>query len=427
MSNDKKFLIKGEKKLSGEVFISGSKNAALPIMAASLLTKEKVVLKNIPTLLTDIKIMISLLEKLGKEIIVNKNTITIQQEKNKLNYIATYDIVQKMRASIVVLGPLLARIKKAVISYPGGCSFGLRPINLHLEGLKKLGTEIEFTHGDIQAKTKQLTGKKINLMGEFGSSVLATDNVLMAACLAKGRTEIVGAAKEPETQDLINFLNHIGAKIHYNESGNLIIDGVESLSGGQYTVIDDRIEAFSFVIFSAISGKEVKINFQNIDHIEDILKHCISIGIDIKILKNSLIVKGKNPNSYKTFKIVTQPYPGFPTDMQPLYLTLATLIPETCFIHEKIYPSRFNHVPELIRMGADITIENDLAIIQGVPKLDGTSVAASDLRSGAALIAAALAAEGETVINETYHIERGYESVIKKLQSLHADVKEIID
>lgn len=427
MISNKKYLIRGGKKISGEIFISGSKNAALPIMAATLLTKEKVVLNNIPTLLTDIKIMIALLEKLGKEIIINKNTVTIQEEKKKINHVSTYDIVQKMRASIVILGPLLARVNKAVISYPGGCSFGLRPINLHLDGLKELGAEIEFHHGDIHAKVKQLTGKKINLMGEFGSSVLATDNVLMAACLAKGTTEIYGAAKEPETQDLINFLNYLGAKIYYNETGNLIIEGVANLSGGEYTIIDDRIEAFSFLIFAAMVGKKLKINFNHIEHIEDIIKHCCSIGIDIKIYDKYFIVKGKDFNSYQAFKIITQVYPGFPTDMQPLYLSLGSLIPGTSLVHEKIYPSRFNHVPELIRMGADITIENDLAIINGVLKLEGTSVVAADLRSGSALIAAALVADGETIINETHHIERGYENIIKKLQSIGSDAKEIVE
>ncbi|HMA99518.1 MAG TPA: UDP-N-acetylglucosamine 1-carboxyvinyltransferase [Spirochaetota bacterium] len=416
----KKYIVKGGKELNGRVKISGSKNAALPVLAATLLTDDTVTLHNIP-ILRDTQTMFSLLAVLGKKVIINNGAVVIKTEK-KNRYKATYDIVKQMRASIVVLGPLLAKRRKAHVSLPGGCAFGPRPVDLHIKGLRKLDARITFHHGYIDARASRLQGNEINLAGEFGSSVLATDNVIMAASLADGKTVIESAAREPETQDLINFLKAMGADISGSGTSVVTVNGVSRLHGCEYTVISDRIEAGTFLGLAALNKKEIKIRFEQQQHIENILDLLKEIGVKITTKGNWISVKGGRANKYKNFKVTTLPYPDFPTDMQAVMTVVASFIPGICTISENIYPNRFNHVPELNRMGANIRIEKNTAIIHQASSLEGASVQASDLRAGAALVIAALKAQGTSEVRRIYHIERGYEDFHKKLKTLGADI-----
>ncbi len=420
--SDKKYIIRGGTPLKGKVVIAGSKNSALPILSATLLTDKKIILNNIPVL-RDTITMISLLEKLGKKIHFNteKNQVIVSPSKITA-YEADYDTVKKMRASIAVLGPLLVRKKKAIIAFPGGCIFGPRPINLHLEGLKALGAKVEVHQGFIQASANKLKGKTINLLGEFGPSVLATANVLMAAVLANGKTIIENAAREPEIADLIEFLKGLGAKIKETGTTVLEIEGVKKLGGGECTIISDRIEAGTFMIFAAITGGEIEIFFHHFEHLKEVFQLIKKIGAVIKKKKRSFIVKGKNPNDYNGFILKTGPYPFFPTDLQPLFLVLATIILKDSTIFEKIYPHRFSHADEIARMGANVQVLPGSVIIKGVKKLEGAIVNASDLRACAALIAGALTAKGVSEIRNVQHIERGYENISNKLVQLGADL-----
>ena len=415
-----------QKKLSGNATISGSKNAALPILSATLLTEEEVIIKNVPVL-SDIKTMISLLEKLGKAIIWDKNQLIIREVKQG-NYQATYDIVRQMRASIVVLGPLLARYKQAIVSLPGGCAFGPRPIDLHLKAMKELSANISLKGGNVHAKVKskldRLKGNKINIIGEFGSSVLATDNAIMAATLAKGTTTLTGCAKEPETIDLVHFLKKMGAKITGEGTSTITVTGVDKLNGCEYTVIQDRIEAGSFIVFAAMTASKIKLHYKYSKHLESVLELCKQIGIKIKATPSYLLVKGELPHKYKAFNVTTMPYPHFPTDLQPLFLALASIVPEISKVKEKIYTTRFRHGEELMRMGADVHLENDTAMIKGVKELQGAIVEGFDLRGGAALIAAGLSAKNTTEVLGVKYIERGYESIVNKLKKIGADIKE---
>jgi UDP-N-acetylglucosamine 1-carboxyvinyltransferase len=421
----KKYVIHGGVKLKGDVIISGSKNAALPILAATLLTDEEVTLRNVPTL-KDVETMVALLARLGKKITTYEDRMVITRDpkaKTSTLHEATYDIVKQMRASIVVLGPLVARYHKAVVSLPGGCAFGPRPVDLHLRGIENLGAKIEIVHGDIHASTKQLKGKTIDLLGEFGSSVLATDNVAMAAALAEGETIIENAAREPETEDLIDFLNAMGAKIEGAGTSELRIHGVKKLHGCDYTIIPDRIEAGTFLVAAAITGGKIKMAYNRPDHLENVFELAKKIGIGIKIQKDFVTVEGKKLSSYKGFHIHTMPYPKFPTDLQSIFTVMASVIPEPCSINEGIYPNRWNHAPELVRMGADIKIENETAVISPVKHgLSSASVQSSDLRAGAALILAGMAAKGKTEVRRIYHVDRGYEKLPEKLRALGAKI-----
>ncbi len=422
MSNQKKYIIKGGIPLKGKVDISGSKNSALPILSATLLTDKKVVLNNIPVL-KDTITMISLLEKLGKRIHFNveKNQVIVNPSKIT-GHVADYETVKKMRASIAVLGPLLARKKKAVIAFPGGCVFGPRPINLHLEGLKSLGANIEIHRGSIHAKTNKLKGNAINLLGEFGPSVLATANVLMAAVLASKKTIIENSAKEPEIVDLVNFLKKIGAKIRGEGTTSLEIEGVRKLGGGEYTIISDRIEAGTYAVFAAITQGEVEINFSDFENLAAIFNIMKEIGIEIQFKKKSFLIKKKKISKYNGITIKTGPHPFFPTDLQPLFLVLTSLIPQGSTIFEKIYPRRFSHADEISRMGANLQVMQGSVIIKGVKQLEGAILNASDLRACAALIAGALAGKGVSEIRNAQHIERGYENIASKLLNLGADI-----
>jgi UDP-N-acetylglucosamine 1-carboxyvinyltransferase len=416
-----KYVIKGEKKLKGEVEISGSKNASLPIMAASLLTKEKVILRNVPDLM-DIKTMILLLNNLGKRVEFADNTVIIE-EVNDFLYEAPYDIVRKMRASIAVLGPLLARRKKAKVSFPGGCAIGPRPIDIHLRGMKALGAEIEIEHGYINARAKELVGKNINLMGVNGPSVLATENVMMAATLAKGVTYIEGAACEPEVEDLANFLTSMGAKIKGAGTPFIQIEGVDELHSTEYTVIPDRIEAGTFIALAGITRSEIKITGLNVKHIEYPIEIFSKAGIEIEIKgNNSIIARGKEA---RPVEVETLPYPFFPTDLQSQLMALVSVSDGISIITEKIFPDRFLHAAELARMGADIKVDGATAIVKGVPYLTGASVMVSDLRAGAGLVIAALAAKGTSEVLRIYHIDRGYEKLEEKLRNLGAEIERV--
>lgn len=426
----KKIIVQGGRSLKGDVFISGSKNAALPIMAATLLCDEEIVLKNVPNL-RDTILMKKLLEKLGKEIVFKQSEMTIKPKRSK-NFRATYDIVKQMRASICVLGPLLARHGKAQVSFPGGCVFGPRPIDIHIKAMQALGAELVLDHGYISAQTKKLIGAKMNLLGEFGSSVLATDNAIAAATLAQGQTIIEGAAREPETQDLIGFLKKMGAKIEGGGTDQITIHGVKKLSGCSYEIIPDRIEAGSFIVFSVISGGEVKIHGLNKEHLEGMLDVFEKMGLVFDWEKTNkgevLTVHALDDfNQIKSIEVTARPYPLFPTDMQPLLVALLSLVKGKSTVRESVYPNRFGYVSELQRMGAKMHVEKDSVTIDGVKSLSGAIVEASDLRGAAALVAAALAADGESHVRRYYHLERGYEDFDKKLKALGADVEMVDD
>lgn len=426
----KKIIVQGGRSLKGDVFISGSKNAALPIMAATLLCDEEIVLKNVPNL-RDTILMKKLLEKLGKETVFKQSEMTIKPKRSK-NFRATYDIVKQMRASICVLGPLLARHGKAQVSFPGGCVFGPRPIDIHIKAMQALGAELVLDHGYISAQTKKLIGAKMNLLGEFGSSVLATDNAIAAATLAQGETIIEGAAREPETQDLIGFLKKMGAKIEGGGTDQITIHGVKKLSGCSYEIIPDRIEAGSFIVFSVISGGEVKIHGLNKEHLEGMLDVFEKMGLVFDWEKTNkgevLAVHALDDfNQIKSIEVTARPYPLFPTDMQPLLVALLSLVKGKSTVRESVYPNRFGYVSELQRMGAKMHVEKDSVTIDGVKSLSGAIVEASDLRGAAALVAAALAADGESHVRRYYHLERGYEDFDKKLKALGADVEMVDD
>lgn len=417
-----KYIIEGGNKLHGEVTISGAKNAALPIMAATLLTAEDIVLDNVPDL-KDIYAMAELLEQLGKKIeYFHDNKMKIIEVDNT-PYEAPYDTVRKMRASIVVMGALLGRRAQAKISFPGGCALGPRPIDLHIRGMKELGTDMVIQHGYIWAQAKELVGKKINLLGTHGPSVLATDNVMMAAVLAKGKTIIEGAAEEPEVVDLANFLNTMGAKIIGAGTSIIEIEGVHQLHSTEHWIIPDRIETGTFIAAAGITGGEITIKNTNIRLIESVIEKFSEAGVDFDILSDDVfIARGKD---IRSVDVKTKPYPFFPTDLQPQLVTTVTLADGMSVVKETIFPDRFMLVPELVRMGADIRVENDSAIIKGVKNLSGASVMASDLRAGAGLVIGALAARGHSEVLRIYHIDRGYENFEQKLQNLGADIKRV--
>lgn len=416
-----KYIIKGEKRLKGEVKISGAKNASLPIMAASLLTSEKVVLHNVPDLM-DIRTMILLLEYLGKKVEFKDGNLIIEEVRDDL-YEAPYDIVRKMRASIAVLGPLLARKKRAKVSFPGGCAIGPRPIDIHIRGMKALGAQIEIEHGYIDAVAKELVGKTINLLGTNGPSVLATENVMMAATFAKGVTIIEGAACEPEVEDLANFLNSMGAKIKGAGTPFIQIEGVNELKSTEHTVIPDRIETGTFIAMAGMTRGEIKIKNTNVKHIEYPIDVFSKAGVEIEIIdEKTIIARGKTT---KPIEVETLPYPFFPTDLQSQLMALVSTSDGISIITEKIFPDRFLHAAELNRMGADIKIDGATAIIKGVEYLSGASIMASDLRAGAGLVIAALAAKGESEILRIYHIDRGYEKLEEKIRNLGGEIERV--
>lgn len=405
--------------LEGTVEIGGSKNAALPIMAATLLTDEECVVKRVPDLM-DIRTMIKILDLLGKDIIFENNTLRIKSKKKK-SYVAPYRLVRTMRASFCCLGPLLAKRKKAKVSLPGGCIIGVRPVDLHIKGLQKLGAQIIVEKGYCIVEAESLKGAHIYLGGAFGSSVLATDNVLMAATLAEGQTVIEYAACEPEVENLALFLKRMGADISGEGTPLIKIRGVKNLGGCEIEVIPDRIEAGTFVAASLATNSTLEIKGLNPYHLTSVIESARAIGAEITSDNSSLLVKAKRP--LKPINIVTLPYPGFPTDLQAQFMVCLCLAEGISLVTEKIYPDRFMHVAELNRMGAHIQRSGPYAIIEGLETLYGAEVMASDLRASAALVIAGLAAEDKTEVLRVYHIDRGYERIEEKLHKLGAKIK----
>lgn len=414
-----KIVITGGRKLKGEVRISGSKNSALPIMAATLLSEEESVLENVPDL-RDIQTMLRLLRSLGARAQFEKGTVTIKPGRN-LNPIAPYKLVSTMRASVCVLGPLLARMGHAEVSIPGGCVIGPRPIDLHLKGLQALGAKMEIQHGYVHARVKRkLKGSEIFLGGAFGSSVLATGNVMMAACLAQGRSIIENAACEPEVVDLANFLKKMGARITGEGSPRIHVEGVKKLHGTKFPVIPDRIEAGTFIFAAAVTGGDVAIKNLEPSHQNAVMDKLGQAGVRLERGKNTLRVRRKG--RLKPVDVTTLPYPGFPTDLQAQMMALMSVTPGISVITEKIYPDRFMHVSELNRMGSRIMLEGPSAIVHGVKQLSGAPVMASDLRASAALVIAGLVAEGTTEVHRVYHLDRGYEKIEEKFSALGASI-----
>jgi len=414
------FLIKGGVPLRGEVTISGSKNAALPIMAAALLTNEPCVIRGVPDL-SDTRFMARILESLGASVKIKNGTVTVHARK--IHSCADYELVRKMRGSVCVMGPLLGRLKKARVSLPGGCVIGARPINLHLKGFETLGAKIEIEGGYVSASAKQLTGSSMFLGGRTGSSVLGTANVMMAATLAEGVTIIESAACEPEVVDLAQFLNAMGAKISGAGSPTITITGVKKLHGAKHRVIPDRIEAATYAIAAAATNGEVTLKGARADHLGAVIDKLNEAGVAVEKRGANLLVH--RSGKLTSVDLITLPYPGFPTDVQAQMMSLLALAPGISIITERIFESRFMHVSELTRLGADIEIEGPSAIVKGGRPLSGAPVMASDLRASAALVIAGLAAKGTTQVNRVYHIDRGYENIDRKLRQLGARIQRV--
>ncbi|MEW6534722.1 MAG: UDP-N-acetylglucosamine 1-carboxyvinyltransferase [Candidatus Auribacterota bacterium] len=419
-----KIIITGGKQLKGDVIIEGAKNAALPIIAAAILADSPSVIKNVPPL-SDVHTMLSILASLGVRSSLDPDKKEICIDPSGIDsWVAPYDMVRKMRASICVLGPLIGRFGKAKVSLPGGCVIGQRPVDLHIKGLRALNVHISVQHGYLEADAPDLQGATIFLGGRFGSSVLATANVMLAAVKAKGTTLIYGAACEPEIVDLAHFLNAMGARIEGAGSHAMAIHGVERMHGVEYNVIPDRIEAGTFIIAGAITRSNVTVNNIVPDHMLALLDKLAEAGVPFEVGKDYISVNARSC-TFKPIELTTLPYPGFPTDMQAQMMAFMTTVPGISIITEKIFPERFMHVAELLRMAADISLENATAIIKGGYHLSGAPVMASDLRASAALVLAGLVANGETVINRIYHLDRGYFNMEEKLRALGAQIERV--
>ena len=417
-----KIRIHGGRPLSGSIKISGSKNSALPILAATLLTKEPCTIRRVPDL-SDTNYMLQILKHLGAEVERASGTVTIAAAK--VDSVAPYDVVRKMRASVCVIGPLLGRCKEATVSMPGGCVIGDRPIDLHLRGFEALGAAVRVEGGNIKVFAPKLTGAVVNLRGKFGPTVLGTDNVMMAATLADGTTVIEGAAQEPEVLDLANFLNKMGAKIEGAGTRRIIVEGVKELHGVEHDIIPDRIETGTFLVAGAIAGQGVTIKRAEPEHVQSVTEALTKCGFKIDIKGDSISVA---PNGATTpLELVTEPYPGFPTDMQAQMCALLSTTEGISVITENIFPQRYMHVAELKRMGAHVDLEGPTAVIKGVDQLHGAPVMASDLRASAALVLAGLKADGITEVSRVYHIDRGYEHLDEKLSELGAHIERVKD
>lgn len=417
-----KFLIEQCSPLKGVVKIDGSKNSVLPILAATLLTGDKCVINDVPVL-SDVFVMEEILSELGVNMVWDRNNNIITVKSGEiLKKEAPYELVSKMRASFLIMGPLLARLGSVKIPLPGGCAIGSRPVELHLKGFSALGAEISQEHGYVAATAKKLKGTKIYL--DF-PSVGATENIIMAAVLAKGQTVLENCAVEPEIVDLANFLNTIGADIRGAGTDTIRINGVKNLKGGEHTIIPDRIEAGTFMIAAVLTKGDIVIENVLYDHLKPIVAKLEEANAKIEQTEKGLRIYFSSKQTPKGVDIKTLPYPGFPTDMQAQFMSLLTLSEGTSVVTETVFENRFMHVGELKRMGADIKIESRSAIIEGVKKLTGSQVRATDLRAGAALMLSGLMAEGVTEISDIYHIDRGYYNFDKKLVSLGAKIKRI--
>ncbi len=415
----RKAIVTGGKPLEGRVEISGSKNAALPILAATALLTGEATLNNVPRL-NDVITMVRMLTALGLRAEYHEpNTVRIWTN-HTIKHVAPYELVTKMRASFFIIGPILARMGLAKIPLPGGCAIGSRPVELHLKGLKALGATVEMEHGFVIVRADRLKGNKVYL--DF-PSVGATETIMMAATLAEGETIIENAAQEPEITDLANFLNKCGARISGIGEGTIRISGVSRLRGVEHTVIPDRIEAGTFMVAAAMTGGSVEIRKVIPEHLQSTITKLQEGGLEVKVGTDSISVASKG--RFKAVDIKTSPYPGFPTDMQPQMIALLTVGDGVSVITESIFENRFMHVHELRRMGASIKLEDRSAIVTGIPKLSGAPVRATDLRAGAALILAGLVADGTTIVDDVERfIDRGYECFVDKLSALGAKIKE---
>ncbi len=413
--------IRGGVPLNGTVPISGAKNAALPLMAAALLADGPLVLTNAPDL-ADIATMRALLVQHGLEVLHDKTARTLTLSGAATSLEAPYDIVRKMRASVLVLGPLLARYGRARVSLPGGCAIGTRPVDLHLKGLEQLGAEVEITAGYIEARAPQgkLHGAKI-IFPQV--SVGATENLLMAACLAEGETELVNAAQEPEIGDLAMCLMRMGARIEGIGTGTLRIEGGATLRAATHPIVPDRIEAGTYACAAAITGGSLHLEGARLEHLGAVARVMRDSGVDVAETNTGLTVS--RLNGLRGADVMTEPFPGFATDMQAQFMALMTVAEGASMITETIFENRFMHVPELMRMGARINFHGTSAIVRGVPKLSGAPVMATDLRASVSLILAGLAAEGETIVNRVYHLDRGYEHVEQKLAAVGANIERL--
>ncbi|MDA8990747.1 UDP-N-acetylglucosamine 1-carboxyvinyltransferase [Opitutales bacterium] len=416
------FQIKGGHPLKGTVKVSGSKNSALPLFAASLLTDEETILENVPDL-SDVNFMAEILTELGADVVrIDSNSWSIRP--STIVHHAPYELVRKMRASICLLGPLVARLRKAEIPMPGGCVIGNRPIDLHVRALQGLGAEVELSGGIVKVEGKNISGNTIFIGGRHGSTVTGTANAVMLAVLTPGHTVLEGSACEPEIADLCCMLKTMGACIEGIGSHRLVIEGVEKLNGCKHTVMPDRIEAGTYLIAGAITGGDVKVEGIDSKHLGSFFDLFKTSGLQLLCKHDSAHIIC-DPSELNPLEVVTLPYPGFPTDLQAQICALASVTEGLSVITERVYPSRFMHVPELLRMGAHISIEGSSAIIRGTNKLTGAPVMASDLRASAALILAGLAATGETWVQRIYHLDRGYETFEEKLKKLGAMVERL--
>ncbi len=416
-----KLIISGNKKLKGSINVHGAKNAALPIFVSSLLSDKNLILKNAPKV-DDINNMLMLLRGYGAKVIKNKNSLTLNCMNIK-NISADYDIVRKMRASVLILGPLLSRFGYSKISLPGGCAIGTRPINIHLEGLNKLGANFKIENGFIIGNVKnKLKGNKIKLPFP---SVGATENILMASVLAKGETIIDQAAREPEIEDLGNCLISMGAKIQGLGTKKILIQGVDSLKEAKHTIISDRIVAGTYIILAIMLNCKFEIKNFNPYHLISLIDVLKNMGCNLELLDRS--IKIYPSKKLKSTNVVTAPYPGFPTDLQAQLMALMSIVNGNSQIKETVFENRFMHVPELVRLGANIKLSKDKALIKGNQNFKGAQVMASDLRASVSLVLAALCAEGETVINRVYHLDRGYEKIEESIGKLGLKIKRVKD
>ena len=415
-----KIIVKKSNPLKGSVKIDGAKNAVLPIIAATLLAKGKSVIKEVPNL-RDVHVISDLLRLLGAEVEYEGKTLTVDAT-NITTCEAPYELVRKMRASFLVMGPLLSRFNHTKISMPGGCAIGTRPIDLHLKGFKCLGADVEIDHGFVEARTEKLKGSKLYL--DF-PSVGATENIMMAACLAEGTTIIENAAEEPEIVDLANFLNEMGADVKGAGTNTIRIKGVKELRGAEHTVIPDRIEAATYMVAAAMTKGDIVIENVLMEHLKPVTAKLKEAGCKIIELENAVRVIG--PETLKPIDIKTLPHPGFPTDVQAQFMAMLTIAKGTGVVIETVFENRYMHVAEFNRMGANIKIEGRTAVVKGVDQLYGAKVNATDLRAGAALILCGLIAEGDTEIGEIYHIQRGYVDIDKKITALGGNIEIVED
>ena len=416
------FLINGGNRLRGTLSVNGSKNAALPIMAASILTEGETILKGVPNL-DDVDTLSHLLRQLGVNVNRDDNGDLRLKVEDEMNCHAEYELVRKMRASICVMGPLLAKRRRAQVALPGGCNIGDRPVNLHLQGFRGLGADVDLIGGDIHLKGKRLKGAELFLGGPFGSTVLGTANVMMGATLAEGTTVIEAAACEPEVIDLADYLNTCGARITGHGTPRITIEGVRDLKGCEHAVIPDRIEAGTLMIAIAITNGDAVVNNCRLDHLLAVVDRLRAIGVIVE--KRGEGVEISSSRRLEPVTVTTQPYPGFPTDLQAQIMALLCLADGNSIITEKIFPDRFVHVAELNRMGARLRKEGPVVIVEGVKRMVGAPVMASDLRASAALVLAGVVAKGQTKIARVYHIDRGYERIEERLNAVGADIQRL--